>query len=36
MFYRHFRARVDAFTVTMEQSAERMVPHLLRLLHSRR
>lgn len=36
MFYRHFRARVESYTVTMEQSAERMVPHLLRLVHNRR
>lgn len=31
MFYRHFRARVDAYTLQLEQAAERMVPHLLRL-----
>lgn len=31
MFYRHFRAKVDAYILTMEQAAERMVPHLLRL-----
>ncbi|MBI3383361.1 MAG: MotA/TolQ/ExbB proton channel family protein [Aquabacterium sp.] len=36
MFYRHFRARIDAYTVAMEQAAERMVPHLLRLTSSRR
>ncbi len=36
MFYRHFRARVEGYTVAMEQAAERMVPHLMRLLHSRR
>ena len=36
MFYRHFRGRVEAYTVAMEQAAERMVPHLLRLLHHRR
>ncbi|AWI53540.1 flagellar motor protein MotA [Aquabacterium olei] len=31
MFYRHFRARVDAYTLSLEQAAETMVPHLLRL-----
>lgn len=31
MFHRHFRARVDAYTLQLEQAAERMVPHLLRL-----
>lgn len=36
MFYRHFRARIDAYTVSMEQAAERMVPHLLRLTSGRR
>ncbi|TAK90467.1 MAG: MotA/TolQ/ExbB proton channel family protein [Aquabacterium sp.] len=36
MFYRHFRARIDAYTVAMEQAAERMVPHLLRLTSGRR
>jgi biopolymer transport protein ExbB len=30
MFYRYFRGRVDEFTVDMEQSAERLVPHLMR------
>ena len=29
--YRHFRARVDAYTLSLEQAAEAMVPHLLRL-----
>ncbi len=36
MFFRHFRARVDAYTLTMEQASERMVPHLLRLTGTRR
>lgn len=36
MFYRHFRARVDAYALAMEQAAERMVPHLLRLTGTRR
>lgn len=36
MFYRHFRARIDTYTVSMEQAAERMVPHLLRLTSGRR
>lgn len=36
MFYRHFRAKVDAYTLTLEQAAERMVPHLLRLSAPRR
>ena len=30
MFYRYFRGRIDEFTVDMEQSAERLVPHLMR------
>ena len=30
MFYRYFRGRVDEFTVSMEQAAERLVPHLMR------
>ena len=36
MFFRHFRARVDAYTLTMEQASERMVPHLLRPFTDRR
>lgn len=36
MFYRHFRARVDGYTLALEQAAERMVPHLLRLGSGRR
>lgn len=31
MFYRHFRARVEAYTLVMEQAAERMVSHVMRL-----
>ncbi len=34
--YRHFRARADAYTLQMEQAADRLVPHLLRLSHGRR
>ncbi len=30
MFYRYFRGRIDEFTVSMEQAAERLVPHLMR------
>ena len=30
MFYRYFRGRVDYYALTLEQSAERMVPHLMR------
>jgi biopolymer transport protein ExbB len=36
MFYRHFRVRIEGYTLAMEQAAERMVPHLLRLTHGRR
>jgi biopolymer transport protein ExbB len=36
MFYRHFRARIEGYTLAMEQAAERMVPHLLRLTSGRR
>ena len=36
MCYRHFRARVDAYTLRMEQAAERMVPHVMRITHPRR
>ena len=35
-FYRHFRARVDAYALGLEQAAERMLPHVLRLLNGRR
>ena len=31
MFYRYFRRRVDSYGLDLEQAAERMVPHLLRL-----
>jgi biopolymer transport protein ExbB len=31
MFYRYFRRRVDSYALDLEQAAERMVPHLLRL-----
>ena len=30
MFYRYFRGVVDAYTLDMEQAANRMVPHLMR------
>jgi biopolymer transport protein ExbB len=30
MFYRYFRGLIDAYTLQMEQAAERMVPHLMR------
>lgn len=35
-FYRHFRARIDEYTLVLEQAAERMVPHILRLSSSGR
>ena len=34
--YRHFRTRIEDHTLTLEQAADRMVPHLLRLGSSRR
>ena len=30
MFYRYFRGRIEAYTLELEQAANRMVPHLLR------
>jgi biopolymer transport protein ExbB len=36
MFYRHFRSRIDGYTLTLEQAAERMVPHILRITSGRR
>ncbi|MGH6611662.1 MAG: MotA/TolQ/ExbB proton channel family protein [Burkholderiaceae bacterium] len=30
MFHRHFRRRVEEYTVDLEQAAERLVPHLMR------
>ncbi len=36
MCHRHFRSRIDGFALRMEQSAERMVPHLMRLGAPRR
>jgi biopolymer transport protein ExbB len=30
MFYRYFRGLVDAYTLEMEQAADRFVPHLMR------
>ena len=30
MLYRHFRGVVEAYTLDMEQAADRMVPHLMR------
>ena len=35
MFYRYFRGLVDAYTLDMEQAADRLVPHLLRLASPR-
>jgi biopolymer transport protein ExbB len=35
MFYRYFRGRVDAFTLEMEQAADRLVPHLMRFVVQR-
>ena len=35
MFYRYFRGRVDAYAIDMEQAAERLVPHLLRVSRAR-
>jgi biopolymer transport protein ExbB len=32
MLYRYFRGRVDAFQLTMELAAERMIPHLMRFV----
>jgi biopolymer transport protein ExbB len=34
--YRHFRARVDAFALQMEQSADRIAVHLVRIIGPRR
>lgn len=34
--YRHFRGRVDGFALQMEQAAERLLPHLLKLSSHRR
>jgi len=34
--YRHFRTRIEDYILTMEQAADRMVPHILRLGHGRR
>ncbi|WP_418320932.1 MotA/TolQ/ExbB proton channel family protein [Piscinibacter sakaiensis] len=33
MFYRYFRGQVDAYTIDLEQAADRMLPHLLRFVH---
>ena len=30
MFYRYFRGLVDSHLLSLEQAAERMVPHLMR------
>jgi biopolymer transport protein ExbB len=32
MFYRYFRGLVEAYTLDMEQAANRMVPHLMRFV----
>ena len=34
MFYRYFRGRVDAYTVDLEQAADRMLPHLMRFVQT--
>ena len=36
MFYRHFRGRVDGYTLDMEQASDRLVPHLMRFVVDRR
>ncbi|MEP7298496.1 MAG: MotA/TolQ/ExbB proton channel family protein [Burkholderiales bacterium] len=36
MLYRYFRGRIEGFTLDMEQAADRLVPHLLRLAAGRR
>ncbi len=36
MAYRHFRSRIEGYTLALEQSADRMVPHILRLSGTRR
>jgi biopolymer transport protein ExbB len=36
MFYRYFRGLVDAYTLDMEQAADRLVPHLMRFVVDRR
>ncbi len=33
--YRHFRGRVDAYTLDLEQASERLTPHLMRFTASR-
>jgi biopolymer transport protein ExbB len=35
MFYRYFRGLVDAYTLDMEQAADRLVPHLMRVVAQR-
>ena len=34
--YRHFRGKADAYILQMEQAADRIVPHLLRMNQGRR
>ncbi len=36
MFYRYFRGLVDAYTIDLEQAADRLVPHLMRFVVERR
>ncbi len=36
MFYRYFRGLVDAYTLDLEQAADRLVPHLMRFVVDRR
>ena len=35
MFYRYFRGLVDGYTLDMEQAADRLVPHILRMVAPR-
>jgi biopolymer transport protein ExbB len=35
MLYRYFRGQVEAYTIDMEQAADRMVPHLMRFTAGR-
>ena len=35
MAYRHFKGRVDAYTLDLEQACERLAPHLMRFSTSR-
>ena len=35
MFYRYFRGLVDSYTLALEQAADRLVPHLMRVASAR-